>query len=96
MDVYRTFFTYNHEWSFSIQYNSRSLPIDRARHSEKGQPLCMEQYYRLFTSYREPGETQDCLVTRELEEGPVMPEPEHVIVITHKQVCFATCTSIEV
>ena len=31
---------------------SRLLPVDRARSREKGQPFCMEQYYRLFTSYR--------------------------------------------
>ncbi|CAH8602295.1 unnamed protein product [Dicrocoelium dendriticum] len=43
--------------------DTRSLPIDRARHSRKGQPMCMDQYYRLFTSYRYPGKTKDALVT---------------------------------
>lgn len=41
----------------------RGLPVDRCRHKEKGQPLCMSQYYRLFTSYRLPGIQKDSLVT---------------------------------
>ncbi|OON14001.1 hypothetical protein X801_10209 [Opisthorchis viverrini] len=55
----------------------RSLPIDRARHSRKGQPMCMEQYYRLFTSYRYPGKTKDTLVTTS-DNDPF--DPEHIIV----------------
>ncbi|GFS06514.1 choline acetyltransferase [Elysia marginata] len=37
----------------------RTLPIERCKYKEKGQPMCMEQHYRLFTSYREPGRDRD-------------------------------------
>ena len=37
----------------------RGLPVDRCNAREKGQPLCMEQYYRLFGSYRVPGAARD-------------------------------------
>ncbi|THD25064.1 Choline O-acetyltransferase [Fasciola hepatica] len=57
--------------------DTRSLPIDRCRHSRKGQPLCMEQYYRLFSSYRYPGKTKDNLVTTN-DRDPF--DPEHIIV----------------
>jgi hypothetical protein len=63
---------------------SRGIPIDRARHKEKGQPLCMEQYYRLFTNYRIPGVTKDSLISNNTR---LMPEPEHIIVICKNQVC---------
>lgn len=43
----------------------------------------MEQYYRLFTSYRLPGPERDTLVA---QESSVMPEPEHVIVACKNQV----------
>lgn len=66
-------------------YFRRSLPIDRARHSKKGQPFCMEQYYRLFSSYRYPGKTKDILVTTS-ERDPF--DPEHIIVIYLDQVIF--------
>ena len=59
----------------------RALPIDRARHREKGQPLCMEQYYRLFSSYREPGVNKDRLTTTAAQPGS-----EHITVIRHNQV----------
>ncbi|CAH8647464.1 unnamed protein product [Heterobilharzia americana] len=62
--------------------DTRSLPIDRARHSKKGQPLCMEQYYRLFSSYRYPGKIKDMLVTTS-ERDPF--DPEHIIVICLNQ-----------
>ncbi|CAG0914256.1 unnamed protein product [Notodromas monacha] len=39
----------------------RAWPVDRAAAREKGQPLCMEQYYRFFTSYRVPGVEKDHL-----------------------------------
>ncbi|GAB1602932.1 hypothetical protein Ahia01_000573500, partial [Argonauta hians] len=66
--------------------DSRSLPIDRARSNRKGQPLCMEQYYRLFTSYRVPGLNKDMLVTNSTK---LMPEPEHIIVICKNQLSNA-------
>lgn len=43
----------------------------------------MKQYYRLFSSYRLPGHTQDTLVA---QKSSVMPEPEHVIVACCNQV----------
>uniref|UniRef100_A0A5K3EUB8 Choline O-acetyltransferase n=1 Tax=Mesocestoides corti TaxID=53468 RepID=A0A5K3EUB8_MESCO len=62
--------------------DTRSLPIDRVSHNRKGQPLCMEQYYRLFTSYRFPGVESDKQVTRDLSE---VSENAHVIVACHDQ-----------
>lgn len=43
----------------------------------------MEQYYRLFTSYRYPGAEKDKLVTRDLSE---VAENAHAIVVCHDQV----------
>lgn len=63
--------------------SSHSLPTDSAKGQLSGQPLCMEQYYRLFSSYRLPGHTQDTLVA---QKSSVMPEPEHVIVACRNQV----------
>lgn len=61
----------------------RALPVDYARGQLAGTPLCMEQYYRLFTSYRLPGPERDTLVA---QESSVMPEPEHIIVACKNQV----------
>jgi len=41
------------------QLDSHSLPQDTAATRETGQPLCMEQYYRLMTTYRQPRKIQD-------------------------------------
>lgn len=65
-----------------MNYFRRALPIDRARHREKGQPLCMEQYYRLFSSYRQPGITKDTLTTIDTTSTG----PEHIIVLRNNQV----------
>uniref|UniRef100_A0A8D3D334 Choline O-acetyltransferase n=1 Tax=Scophthalmus maximus TaxID=52904 RepID=A0A8D3D334_SCOMX len=62
--------------------DARALPVDYARGQLAGTPLCMEQYYRLFTSYRLPGPERDTLVA---QESSVMPEPEHVIVACKNQ-----------
>ncbi|XP_035028756.1 choline O-acetyltransferase [Hippoglossus stenolepis] len=62
--------------------DARALPVDYARGQLAGTPMCMEQYYRLFTSYRLPGPERDTLVA---QESCVMPEPEHVIVACKKQ-----------
>nr|CAH0108343.1 unnamed protein product [Daphnia galeata] len=51
------------------------LPQDRALSREKGQPLCMAQYQRLFASYRMPGLEQD-----QLKNFPPPDENEHIIV----------------
>ncbi|XP_062590553.1 choline O-acetyltransferase-like, partial [Saccostrea cucullata] len=60
----------------------RGLPVDRARHNKKGQPLCMEQYYRLFTSYRVPGIKKDSLTSN---NSHLLPDPEHIIVVCKNQ-----------
>lgn len=70
---------------FTLSFYRRGLPIDRARHKEKGQPMCMEQYYRLFTSYRCPGIPKDALICN---TSNLMPEPEHIIVICKNQVRY--------
>lgn len=57
--------------------------MDYARGQLAGTPMCMEQYYRLFTSYRLPGPERDTLVA---QESSVMPEPEHIIVACKNQV----------
>ncbi|KAM3606652.1 uncharacterized protein V6R79_020638 [Siganus canaliculatus] len=62
--------------------DARALPVDYARGQLAGTPLCMEQYYRLFTSYRLPGPARDTLVA---QESSVMPEPEHIIVACRNQ-----------
>lgn len=67
----------------TLSPSSHSLPTDWAKGQLSGQPLCMKQYYRLFSSYRLPGHTQDTLVA---QKSSVMPEPEHVIVACCNQV----------
>ncbi|MBN3302747.1 CLAT acetyltransferase, partial [Amia calva] len=62
--------------------DARALPIDYARGQLAGTPLCMEQYYRLFSSYRLPGLTKDTLVA---QKSSVMPEPEHIIIACKNQ-----------
>ncbi|XP_058882398.1 choline O-acetyltransferase-like isoform X2 [Acipenser ruthenus] len=59
-----------------------ALPIDYARGQLAGTPLCMKQYYRLFSSYRLPGHKKDTLVA---EKNSVMPEPEHIIIACKNQ-----------
>jgi choline O-acetyltransferase len=44
----------------------------------------MEQYYRLFSSYRLPGIEKDKLVD---STNNLALEPEHVIVMSRNQVC---------
>ncbi|XP_010139410.1 PREDICTED: choline O-acetyltransferase, partial [Buceros rhinoceros silvestris] len=60
----------------------RALPVDFARGQLSGHPLCMKQYYGLFSSYRLPGHTKDTLVA---QKSSVMPEPEHIIVACNNQ-----------
>nr|AUJ88962.1 ChAT protein [Epiphanes senta] len=62
--------------------DQKELPIDRCTCREKGQPLCMEQYYRLFSSYRIPGVDKDKLVNSTTN---LALEPEHVIVLSRNQ-----------
>jgi choline O-acetyltransferase len=64
--------------------SSRALPVDRATSREKGQPLCMEQYYRLFSCYRMPDIEQDRLI--QLRNSKVIHhQVEHVIVAYRNQ-----------
>lgn len=51
------------------------MPQDRAVAREKGQPLCMAQYQRLFASYRYPGLERD-----QLKTFPALADNEHIIV----------------
>ncbi|CAD5123639.1 DgyrCDS11967 [Dimorphilus gyrociliatus] len=67
---------------YKLVIDSKQLPVDRARHSKKGQPLCMEQYYRLFSTYREPGIHKDSHVYMSTT-GNI--EPEHIIVACNNQ-----------
>ncbi|XP_046885550.1 choline O-acetyltransferase [Hypomesus transpacificus] len=62
--------------------DGRALPKDYARGQLSGTPLCMEQYLRMFTSYRLPGTKRDTLVA---QESSVMTEPEHIIVACKNQ-----------
>uniref|UniRef100_A0A8D2JI60 Choline O-acetyltransferase n=1 Tax=Varanus komodoensis TaxID=61221 RepID=A0A8D2JI60_VARKO len=62
--------------------SSHALPVDFARGQLSGHPLCMKQYYGLFSSYRLPGPTKDTLVA---QKSNIMPEPEHIIVACNNQ-----------
>ncbi|XP_021925561.1 choline O-acetyltransferase-like isoform X2 [Zootermopsis nevadensis] len=58
-----------------------AIPVERATSREKGQPLCMSQYYRLFTSYRQPGKTRDFIYTKiKHGEGDTNQGTENIIV----------------
>ncbi|XP_068597724.1 choline O-acetyltransferase [Brachionichthys hirsutus] len=67
---------------YKMLLESHALPVDYARGQLAGTPLCMEQYYRLFSSYRLPGLERDTLVA---QESSVMPEPEHIMVACKNQ-----------
>ncbi|XP_062352887.1 choline O-acetyltransferase [Cinclus cinclus] len=62
--------------------DTHGLPADFSRGQLSGHPLCMKQYYGLFSSYRLPGRTKDTLVA---QKSNVMPEPEHIIVACNNQ-----------
>uniref|UniRef100_A0A8D0BKZ1 Choline O-acetyltransferase n=1 Tax=Salvator merianae TaxID=96440 RepID=A0A8D0BKZ1_SALMN len=62
--------------------DTHAVPVDFARGQLSGLPLCMKQYYGLFSSYRLPGHTKDTLV---VQKSNVMPEPEHIIVACNNQ-----------
>ncbi|XP_042648197.1 choline O-acetyltransferase isoform X1 [Tyto alba] len=62
--------------------DNHALPVDFAHGQLSGHPLCMKQYYGLFSSYRLPGHTKDTLVA---QKSSVMPEPEHIIVACNNQ-----------
>uniref|UniRef100_A0A665W615 Choline O-acetyltransferase n=1 Tax=Echeneis naucrates TaxID=173247 RepID=A0A665W615_ECHNA len=51
--------------------DAHALPVDYARGQLAGTPMCMKQYYRLFTSYRLPGPDMDTLVAQEKYTGQI-------------------------
>ncbi|KAA0718026.1 Choline O-acetyltransferase [Triplophysa tibetana] len=69
-----------------LEYKSlietHSLPVEEGRGQQAGTPLCMDQYYKVFSSYRLPGPKTDTLVA---QRSTVMPEPEHIIVACKNQ-----------
>lgn len=65
---------------FHFLFASGKLEKERCASREKGQPLCMAQYYRLLGSCRRPGDPKD---------SQYLPEPrsdQHVIVCCRNQV----------
>ncbi|XP_040922668.1 choline O-acetyltransferase-like [Toxotes jaculatrix] len=62
--------------------DERALPLDFARGQLAGTPLCMEQYYRLFTSYRYPGLKTDTL---KVQMNAASSAQEHIIVACKNQ-----------
>lgn len=68
-------------------FRRQALPVDFARGQLAGTPLCMEQYHRLFTSYRYPGRKTDTLKVRSNETSAA---PQHVIVACKNQVRMQT------
>ncbi|KAM7381473.1 hypothetical protein PAMA_012355 [Pampus argenteus] len=62
--------------------DARALPVEFARGQLAGTPLCMEQYYRLFNSYRYPGLKTDAL---KVQSNAASSAPEHIIVACKNQ-----------
>ncbi|XP_061788008.1 choline O-acetyltransferase-like [Nerophis lumbriciformis] len=62
--------------------DTRALPVEFARGQLAGTPLCMEQYGRLFTSYRYPGLKTDTL---KVQMNAASSPSEHVIVACKNQ-----------
>ena len=57
-----------------------AIPQDRATSREKGQPLCMAQYGRLFTSYRVPGLERDS----QDSHRPLSIDADQHIIVAHR------------
>ncbi|KAG7507732.1 choline O-acetyltransferase-like [Solea senegalensis] len=62
--------------------DERALPADVGRGQLAGTPLCMEQYYRLFTSYRYPGLKTDTL---KVQMKAASSAEEHIVVACRSQ-----------
>lgn len=60
----------------------QALAVDYARGQLAGTPLCMQQYERMFTSYRRPGHMTDT----QIQSSASASEPEHIIVACKNQV----------
>ncbi|KAK9530254.1 hypothetical protein VZT92_011769 [Zoarces viviparus] len=67
---------------YAALIDARALPVDFARGQLAGTPLCMEQYYRLFNSYRYPGLKTDTL---EVQMNAASSAPQHIIVACKNQ-----------
>ncbi|XP_025203705.1 choline O-acetyltransferase isoform X1 [Melanaphis sacchari] len=78
--------------NFKRILDKRELPVEKAASREKGQPLCMAQYYRLMKSYREPGLVKDRLV--DFESDLTLSRP-HIIVACKSQFYVLRLTSGE-
>lgn len=65
------------------------LPPEAVVVNGESQPLCMAQYYRIFTSYRLPGITKDTLLKAETEYTKSRP---HIIVLCNGEVKEASHT----
>ncbi|XP_073978610.1 choline acetyltransferase isoform X1 [Rhodnius prolixus] len=71
---------------YKDKLDRKEIEIEKATSREKGQPLCMSQYYRLMTSYRIPGRECDSLMTTE-EAGS---NPDQHIIIACRNKFYAT------
>lgn len=60
----------------------KTLLVDVARGQKADTPLCMDQYKRLFSSYRRAGLKQDTLIAADGTS-----DTGHVIVACKNQVC---------
>jgi len=67
-----------------------AIPVERATSREKGQPLCMSQYYRLFTSHRQPGKPRDCIYSKIKHGEEKNNGEEYIMVACRNQVSSET------
>ncbi|CAL9699261.1 unnamed protein product [Knipowitschia caucasica] len=65
---------------YKARIDAEDLPVDVARGQLAGTPMCMQQYRRLFSSYRYPHQNQDSLSVKVDCAGP-----EHMVVACKNQ-----------
>ncbi|XP_076855924.1 choline O-acetyltransferase-like [Brachyhypopomus gauderio] len=70
---------------YKAMIDKRALAPEYARGQQAGAELCMEQHYRLFTSYRRPGLKQDSLVIQSSTGADKKYDPGHIIVACKNQ-----------
>ncbi|CAH1271472.1 CRAT [Branchiostoma lanceolatum] len=63
---------------YKVQIDDQSVPIDKLR----TRPLCMDQYYKLFSACRLPGEQRDQVVVYGPDCGV---RPRHIVVVHNNQ-----------
>ncbi|XP_065216722.1 choline O-acetyltransferase-like isoform X1 [Planococcus citri] len=68
--------------SFKQKLDKNEIQVETVKSNGNSQPLCMAQYYRIFTSYRMPGITKDSLMRSETEFTKWRP---HIVVICNEQ-----------